>query len=65
MNGGHDIVELNGQTDSYDVPKSSSLVSKEEEPPYENVQRKTRRKPSSESSMMGNRLCQLKLKTGL
>ena len=46
MNGGHDIVELNGQTDSYDVSKSSSLVSKEEEPPYENVQRKTRRKPS-------------------
>ena len=46
MNGGHDIVELNGQSDSYDVPKSSSLVSKEEEPQYENVKRKTGRKPS-------------------
>lgn len=46
MNGEHDIVELNGESDSYDVPKSNNLVSKEEEPQYENVQRKTRRKPS-------------------
>lgn len=46
LNDGDGIIDENETSSSYDVPKTSTIVSKEIEPQNENIQRKPGKKPS-------------------
>ena len=46
LNGGDGVIDQNEPSGSYDVPNTSTSVSKEKELHYENVQRKPAKKPS-------------------